>query len=101
MIDRKSGNDTAAINMLNEQLALDPLNHFARFEKYLNTGSETDKNDFVNFIRQEMPHETYIEMAIQYYNWNMEEEALRMLDLAPVHPMVQLWQAWMLDRAGK
>ena len=33
-------------------------------------------------------------------NWNMEEEALKMLNLAPVHPMVQLWQAWLLDKAG-
>ena len=23
-----------------------------------------------------------------------------MLDLAPEHPMVQIWQAWLLDRAG-
>ena len=79
-------------------LTIDPLNHFARFEKYLNTGLESDKNDFVHFIRQELPHETFIEMAIRYYEWNMEEEALKMLELAPVHPMVQLWQAWLLDR---
>ena len=82
-------------------LILIRLNHFARFEKYLNTGAEADKNDFVHFIRQEMAHETYIEMAIQYYEWNMEDEALQILSLAPVHPMVQLWQAWLLDRAGE
>jgi tetratricopeptide (TPR) repeat protein len=52
-------------------------------------------------IRQELPHETYIEMAIQYYDWNMAEEALRMLELAPAHPMVQIWQAYILDRTGK
>jgi tetratricopeptide (TPR) repeat protein len=52
-------------------------------------------------IRQELPHETYIEMAIQYYDWNMAEEALRMLALAPAHPMVQIWQAYILDRTGK
>ena len=100
MIERKRGNKDLALSILNEQLTIDPLNHFARFEKYLNTGLESDKNDFVHFIRQELPQETYIEMAIRYYEWNMEEEALRMLGLAPVHPMVQLWQAWLLDRSG-
>ena len=101
MIDRKRGNTTSAINSLNELLAVDPLNHFARFEKYMNTGAEPDKNDFVRYIRQEMPHETFIAMAIGYYEWNMEEESLRILELAPVHPMVQLWQAWLLGRAGQ
>jgi len=101
MIDRKLGNPVSALNIISEQLSLDPLNHLARFEKYLNTGAEADKNEFVHFIRQELPHETYIEMAIQYYEWNMEDEALRILDLAPVHPMVQLWQAWLLDRTGQ
>jgi len=101
MIDRKEGKPNFALTILNEQLLLDPLNHFARFEKYLNTGTEADKNEFVHFIRQELPHETYIEMAIKYYEWNMEEEALRTLELSPVHPMVQLWQAFLLDRAGK
>ena len=101
LIDRKHGKSASAINSLNELLAVDPLNHFARFEKYMITGAGADKDDFVKYIRQEMPHETFIEMAIRYYEWNMEEESLRILNLAPVHPMVQLWQAWLLDRAGK
>jgi tetratricopeptide (TPR) repeat protein len=39
-------------------------------------------------------------MALLYIDWNMENEAMEMLDLAPGHPMVQLMQAWLLDRAG-
>ena len=100
LAERKMGNREAAIKKLDRLLELDPLNHMARFEKYLNTGSEADKNDFVHYIRQEMPHETFIELAIHYYDWNLEEEALKLLDLAPVHPMVELWQAWLLDRRG-
>jgi tetratricopeptide (TPR) repeat protein len=101
MIDRKRGNTSSAIQSIDGLLAVDPLNHFARFEKYMNTGAGSDKNDFIHYIRQEMPHETYIEMALRYYGWNMEEEALKILDLAPVHPMVQIWQAWLLARSGK
>jgi tetratricopeptide (TPR) repeat protein len=98
--ERKLLNSKGALDILNEQLNNDPLNHLARFEKYLNTKDLTDQDELVRLIRQEMPHETYIEMVIQYYEWKMEEEALMLLDLAPQHPMVRLWQAWLLDRAG-
>jgi tetratricopeptide (TPR) repeat protein len=98
--ERKLGNSASALDILNKQIELDPLNHLARFEKYLNTNADADMEEFAGLIRQELPHETYIEMAIQYYEWNMEEEALLMLDLAPEHPMVGIWQAWLLDRAG-
>jgi len=101
MIARKQGKISTAQKYLDDQLSLDPLNHFARFEKYLITGSDSDRNDFVHFIRQELPHETYIEMAIQYYEWNLPEEALEMLKLSPAHPMVELWQAYLLDKKGQ
>jgi len=101
MIKRKQGDPAAAMKLLGEQLLIDPLNHFARFEKYLNSGLESDKNEFTRLIRQELPHETYIEMAIMYHEWNMETEALRILELSPVHPMVQLWQAYLMHRMGQ
>ncbi|MBK8883430.1 MAG: DUF5107 domain-containing protein [Bacteroidales bacterium] len=100
LIERKLGNKIAALNILNEQIELDPLNHLARFEKYLITNVESDGDEFESLIRQELAHETFIEMAVQYYEWNLEEEALHVLDFAPEHPMVQIWQAWLLDRAG-
>jgi tetratricopeptide (TPR) repeat protein len=101
LISRKKGDQGTALKYIREQLAQDPLDHFARFEKYLNTGSEEDRKEFTGMIRQELPHETYIEMAIQYYRWNLTEEALRLLDLAPAHPMVRVWQAYLLDKNGR
>jgi tetratricopeptide (TPR) repeat protein len=101
MILRKQDNTGSAQAQLNEMVWHNPLNHFARFEKYMNTGSEDDKQKFTSLIRQELPHETYIEMAIQYYQWNLSAEALRLLELAPSHPMVRLWQAYLLDKTGQ
>jgi hypothetical protein len=89
------------LKYISELLATNPLDHFARFEKYLNTGEKRDKDEFTGLIRQELPHETYIEMAIQYVQWNLAEEALRILELAPEHPMVQVWQAYLLDKKGE
>jgi tetratricopeptide (TPR) repeat protein len=101
VICRKQGKTEEALRYLNEQLSFNPLNHLARFEKYLITKLDADRNEFVGLIRQELPHETYIEMAIHYYQWNMTEEALRMLELAPAHPIVRVWQAYLLDKTGR
>lgn len=101
VILRKQGHTGTALKQLDEMLWQNPLNHVARYEKYLNTGDEKDKDEFTGLIRQELPHETYIEMAIRYFQWNMIAEALRLLDLAPAHPMVRLWQAYLLDRSGR
>ena len=43
-----------ALQILNEQIELDPLNHLARFEKYLITNEEADKEEFEDLIRQEL-----------------------------------------------
>ena len=90
----------SALDILNEQIALIPSTIWPGLKNILNTNDEADRDEFVSLIRQELSHETFIEMAIMYYEWNMEDEALLMLDLAPDHPMVQIWQAWLLDRAG-
>jgi tetratricopeptide (TPR) repeat protein len=100
IIERKLGHNEAALKILDDQIKSDPLNHLARFERYLDTDDESDRDDFVSLITQELPHETFIEMAIQYYSWNMTDEALLMLDLAPEHPMVQVWEAWLLEKSG-
>lgn len=100
LIERKLAKKDEALRIINEQITLDPLNHMARFEKFLNTKDNADRDEFINLITQELPHETFIEMAIRYYEWGMDDEAMLMLDLAPDHPMVQIWQAWLLDRNG-
>ena len=52
-------------------------------------------------IRQELPHETYLEMAIQYHRMEFDGRSIEMLELAPAHPMVQLWQAYLLHRTNQ
>ena len=106
LLARKQGQSKVALTLLSDQLQRDPLNHFASFERYLNTDREADKKTFVDLIQQELPHETFLELAIQYDQCALPEEALRILTLAPTQPMVQLWQAYELaktkqtDKAG-
>ena len=42
VIERNIGNSDGALEILNEQIELDPLNHLARFEKYLITDEEAE-----------------------------------------------------------
>src|SRR3712207_6958621 len=38
---------------------------------------------FTDLIRNEMPQETYLELAISYYNIGCKNEAIKVLQLAP------------------
>ncbi|HBQ84317.1 MAG: hypothetical protein A2X03_00140 [Bacteroidetes bacterium GWA2_40_15] len=101
VIKRYLGDKVTAISVIEEQLKRDPLNHISRFEKYMITRSESDKKEFIDFIRQELPHETFIELALQYHKWNLDEDVLIILDLSPSHPMVHIMQAFLLDKRGE
>lgn len=46
---------------LQELLDLDPLNHLARFEQYLLQPNAENLVNFKSLIRNEMPHETYLD----------------------------------------
>ncbi len=103
---RKSGLQEKAFETLNLLLEIDPLNHFARFEKYLSEPCESNLNEFKFFIRNEFPQETYLELALKYYRTGNVHEALEVLGLAPDNPVILYWKAWLLykinqkDKAG-
>ena len=77
-------------------LDIDPLNHLARFEHYLlEPGPEALKR-FQSMIRNELPHETYLEIAAYYVNLGLDDDALRVLSAAPEQATVRYWQAYLL-----
>jgi tetratricopeptide (TPR) repeat protein len=77
-------------------IELDPLNHFARFEAYLLDSTPENLKHFRSLIRNELPHETYLEVAIFYANLGLVDDALRLLEIAPEHPTALYWQAFLL-----
>jgi len=68
-------------------LALDPLNHFARFEQQ---GAA-----FKDLILSELPQETYLELAIWYANSNRTKEAIQVLQQSPPVAEVRIWLAYL------
>ena len=82
-------------DILNTIIAYDPLNHFSRFEKYLLNPNETLKSQFTSLIRNELPQETYMELAIWYYNSGGRVEAEKVLLLSPPTAETAYWLSFL------
>lgn len=76
-------------------LKMDPLNHLARFERYLLNPDEAKLETFRSMIRHELPHETYLEIAAYYRDLGLDGDAAKVLDAAPETAEVRYWQAYL------
>ncbi len=70
-----------------------PVHPFLRFEQY-QWGTIT-KEKFTQSITNELPHESYLELALTYLHLGQRATALEVLTLAPSQPIVQLWKAYL------
>ncbi|MDB5144096.1 MAG: hypothetical protein JWQ66_2809, partial [Mucilaginibacter sp.] len=82
-------------------LSFDPLNHFARFEKYWWQSNEENKTSFTSMIHDEQPTETYLELADNYYKSGCLDECAKVLQLAPANALVNYWLAFLQNKQGK
>jgi Flp pilus assembly protein TadD len=98
MIFRLQKNNAEATKMLNRIQAIDPLNHFADFEKYLLSGTAQSKEQFASRIQNEMPQQTYLELGISYQQLNRKEEALKVFSLSPLNPEILYWTAYLENK---
>src|SRR5688572_7188068 len=95
VIHRLQKNKTKGEEVLGRILSVDPLNHFARFEKYLWEKSDAAKQQFVSLIKNELPHETFLELATWYHQKKQDDDAFIVLSLAPETPEVLYWSAYL------
>lgn len=88
----------ALIDPLLEDL---PLYHAARFEQlYQGEGSGHPIDDLQSLIRNELPFETYMELAEWYESVGCTEEALSLLSCAGNYPIALYKQAYLFHQAG-
>ncbi|MES2107278.1 MAG: DUF5107 domain-containing protein [Bacteroidota bacterium] len=64
-------------------LGLDPLNHFIRFEEYWQRRDKESAEKFTALIRDELPEQTYLDLAVWYHTLNRNEESMAVLQLCP------------------
>ncbi|MDR1879585.1 MAG: DUF5107 domain-containing protein, partial [Tannerellaceae bacterium] len=97
---RKSGKNREAAAIVAQLEKQQPLNHYARFEKYRLSGSEKEEMDFLKYIRSELPHETFMEMAGWYESIGCIDEALSLYAYTPDYPVALYRTAYLLFRQG-
>jgi len=94
---QKRGDEARAA--LDALLALDPLSPFGRFEKALADGGDAAARAFAAGIRNEMPEQTFLELAALYDGLGRRADAARVLELAPQVAEVLYWRARLADDA--
>jgi len=97
---RKSGETNLADKYIETISKLDPLNHFADFERALLHPSDENNQKLNSTITNELPYQTYLELAMIYYNLGLKEDVLLVLDKSPAHPLVTLWKGYLKDDAS-
>jgi tetratricopeptide (TPR) repeat protein len=95
-VQRKTENARDAVAHLK---AIDPLSHMADFENYLLDRSQENLGQFRSLIRNELPSESYLELASYYFGLKLFEEAELVLRQSPAHPMVYYWLAYLSNLA--
>ncbi|CAL1518507.1 DUF5107 domain-containing protein [Chitinophaga sp. MM2321] len=92
---RKLSSPERADSIANVLLEIDPLNKYARFEQYFLHPVPEKLTAIRSVITNELPFETYLELAITYANEGMTDEAIRVLELSPAYPTVYYWLAYL------
>lgn len=101
VVYRKTNQPEKAKALIEPLLEGLPLYHAARFEQlYQGDGSGHPIDDFQSLIRNELPFETYMELAEWYESVGCTEEALSLLSCAGNYPVALYKQAYLLHRTG-
>jgi predicted Zn-dependent protease len=95
---RKRNDRAKAEEHLTSLAALDPTNLLVHFERVKWNASTVE--ELTNRITNELPAETYLQLAIGYNTYGCVAEAIEVLSIAPRHPIVLLWLAY-LDKKNE
>lgn len=98
---RKSGEGAKAIALQKQLADQFPLNHIVRYEGGLLQPKVHAETDFSSLIRNELPEETYMELAGWYVSVGCEDEAIGLLSFVPDYPIACYERAWLLQKKGE
>lgn len=98
---RYSGQTERFKELLKSSLEVLPLNHSIRFEAYMFAPDEESEKAFVSLVRNELPSETYLDIAGWYESIGFTAEALNLLRLASSNPVALYRMAYLQHTLGK
>ena len=93
LLYRMMGDKENALQTISKIEEIDPINHFAVYEKYLL--NENDKKTVTDSHRSEFPYQTFLELALFYHNRNNDIDAIKVLEMGPKHLLNSLWLAYL------
>jgi tetratricopeptide (TPR) repeat protein len=94
LVSRLRGDKARAGMALDDLLLLDPLSAFGRFERARAAGGDAPRA-FAAGVRNEMPQETFLELAAWYRGVSRPTDAAQVLALAPQTAEVLYWRAFL------
>lgn len=95
VIHRKTGNLKEASAFVDKIRATSPLNQLANFEAAELMASKDSKEIFLKGIKNEMPHETLMDLSDWYTYIGCYTEAIELLEMSSAHPLVYLKLAYL------
>lgn len=81
--------------------AIDPFNHFLRFQQFRHDLSDTSRLAFTLLIRDELPQQTYLDLAVWYSDLGLYQSSEIILQIAPQKDNeIDWWLAWLHRNDG-
>jgi len=85
-------------------LDIDPLHHFVFAERYLAEPTDGNRDALIGAMRSEYPEQSLLELAVNYANLGLKDDALALLELAEdigAGPLVLAWAAFLEGDASR
>jgi thioredoxin-like negative regulator of GroEL len=100
LIYRKQSKMDEAELMLKKIKVINPLNQFIQAETWIASGKSQDLETLKASTRNELPHETYLELANWYMDLGAYEDAENVLSAGPENPESIYWRAYLNYKTG-
>ena len=100
VVFRKTNQKDKALEQINLVLENLPLYHFARYEQH-RIDDSLNMTHFSSLVRNELPWETFMELAGWYESVGCVDDALELLSCSQDYPIALYRKAYLLDRTGR
>jgi len=74
---------------------IDPIHHIITFEKYLENKNEKTKKEVLTAHQSELTNQSYLELAIGYYNRGLEVDAIKALNFSQEDIINNIWLSYL------
>ena len=93
LVYRHEGNQDKVSETLDNIYGLDKTSTFHKYMTIIKANG--DLSELNQLITNELPYESYIELAVKLYNYGYPDESIHVLESAPENTLITLWLAYL------